>query len=107
MKVTTLLFFLTLTVVWGQTPENNSFEKFEVIRGTNISHWLSQSKSRGLEREKFFTQKDVQSIAQMGFDHIDSMQSFTLVANFFDDRITGRKDAFILIMDRNCYAERC
>jgi len=70
MKVTTLLFFLTLTVVWGQTPENNSFEKFEVIRGTNISHWLSQSKSRGLEREKFFTQKDVQSIAQMGFDHI-------------------------------------
>ncbi len=45
-------------------------EKFEVKRGTNIAHWLSQSDRRGIEREKFFTEADVKKIASMGFDHI-------------------------------------
>lgn len=46
---------------------------FKVTRGTNISHWLSQSQRRGAERRAFFTQTDVQRIAEMGggkFDHI-------------------------------------
>lgn len=44
--------------------------KFEVKSGTNVAHWLSQSSRRGVEREAFFTEADVQAIAQMGFDHI-------------------------------------
>lgn len=43
---------------------------FTVRRGTNISHWLSQSRHRGDERTSWFTQDDVQRIAEMGFDHI-------------------------------------
>jgi endoglucanase len=43
---------------------------FSVRRGTNISHWLSQSKARGAERKAFFTQADVQRIADWGFDHL-------------------------------------
>lgn len=46
---------------------------FTIRRGTNISHWLSQSQRRGSERRAFFTQEDVQRIAEMGggrFDHI-------------------------------------
>jgi len=43
---------------------------FSVTRGTNISHWLSQSKRRGAERKAFFTQADVKRIADWGFDHI-------------------------------------
>ena len=39
-------------------------------RGTNISHWLSQSKQRGEARKAFFTKEDVQRIAAWGFDHI-------------------------------------
>jgi len=39
-------------------------------RGTNISHWLSQSDQRGAARRKFFTQDDVKRIADWGFDHI-------------------------------------
>lgn len=70
MKATALLFFLTCTMVWSQNPDKIAFEKFEVIRGTNVAHWLSQSKTRGTEREEFFTQEDVEAIAQMGFDHI-------------------------------------
>ena len=43
---------------------------FDIARGTNISHWLSQSKRRGAERRAFFTRDDVQRIAGYGFDHI-------------------------------------
>jgi endoglucanase len=43
---------------------------FVVRRGTNISHWLSQSRRRGEERRAWFTRKDVEFIASLGFDHI-------------------------------------
>jgi endoglucanase len=43
---------------------------FSVKRGTNIAHWLSQSKRRGRERSEFFTGKDVEYIKSAGFDHI-------------------------------------
>jgi endoglucanase len=43
---------------------------FRIRRGTNISHWLSQSTRRGAEREAWFTQKDVAFIRSLGFDHI-------------------------------------
>lgn len=38
-------------------------------RGTNISHWLSQSDRRGDERRAWFTPEDVRRIADFGFDH--------------------------------------
>jgi endoglucanase len=53
---------------------------FQVHRGTNISHWLSQSERRGAERAAWFTREDVQYITRLrpaglqgagrGFDHI-------------------------------------
>ena len=43
---------------------------FEIHRGTNISHWLSQSAMRGEERRRWFTRADVERIASWGFDHI-------------------------------------
>ncbi len=43
---------------------------FTIRRGTNISHWLSQSERRGAERAAFFTADDVALIARMGFDHV-------------------------------------
>jgi endoglucanase len=45
-------------------------DKFVFKRGTNISHWLSQSKVRGLDRINYFTAKDVKYLADLGFDHI-------------------------------------
>lgn len=44
--------------------------EFVFKRGTNISHWLSQSNRRGEERRNFFTEKDVQYLAGLGFDHL-------------------------------------
>jgi endoglucanase len=46
------------------------YESFEIRRGTNIAHWLSQSERRGEERTKFITEKDIMFIDSMGFDHI-------------------------------------
>ena len=40
------------------------------FRGTNISHWLSQTQSRGAERRAWFTETDMKRIADFGFDHI-------------------------------------
>lgn len=45
-------------------------QTFEVRRGTNISHWLSQSEQRGTERQAWFTEADVQRIAAWNCDHI-------------------------------------
>ena len=43
---------------------------FDIHRGTNISHWLSQSKARGQERRAYFTRADVQRLAGLGLDHL-------------------------------------
>lgn len=45
-------------------------EPFKIKCGTNIAHWLSQSRRRGVERAAFFTEKDVKYIDSLGFDHI-------------------------------------
>jgi endoglucanase len=43
---------------------------FTVHRGTNISHWLSQSERRGEERRAWFTKEDAAYLAGLGFDHL-------------------------------------
>jgi endoglucanase len=43
---------------------------FRLGRGTNISHWLSQSSRRGEERRAVLTREDIARIADWGFDHI-------------------------------------
>ena len=39
--------------------------RFYIHRGTNISHWLSQSQARGQERRERFTQDDVKRLASL------------------------------------------
>lgn len=39
-------------------------------RGVNISHWLSQSARRGKARRAWFTQRDAEYIAELGYDHL-------------------------------------
>lgn len=46
------------------------FERFEIKRGTNLSHWLSQSSRRGAEREAYITRDDIEYIKSLGFDHV-------------------------------------
>ncbi len=43
---------------------------FAIKRGTNISHWLSQSEARGAPRRARFVREDVRKLAELGFDHL-------------------------------------
>lgn len=73
------------------------YSSFEIKRGTNIAHWLSQSDRRGEERAKFITEKDIRFIDSVGFDHIrlpiDEEQ-------MWDETGKRNDDAFILL--NNC-----
>jgi endoglucanase len=43
---------------------------FAIRRGTNVSHWLSQSGARGQERRDYFTRDDAEWLARLGLDHL-------------------------------------
>ena len=96
MKSVNFLMVLLVGLLFSQCSDNVS-NKFTVKRGTNLAHWLSQSKVRGKEREKFITVVDIQDIAQMGFDHvrlpIDEEQ-------MWDENGNRHDDAFLLMT--NC-----
>ena len=71
-------------------------------RGTNISHWLSQSDRRGEDRAAWFTQQDVQFLADLGLDHIripiDECQ-------MWDDQERPLNDGFDLLESALDWAE--
>lgn len=76
------LFLLYLLIVFQSVgfalPPVKGTGDFIIKRGTNISHWLSQSEARGDARRNYFTEKDVKYLAGLGFDHlripVDEMQ---------------------------------
>ena len=98
--------FLVLSVLVFQLQTSfsqNNNNDFIIKRGTNISHWLSQSDTRGEERKNYFTEKDVKYLAGLGFDHlripIDEMQLW---------HENGEKDeeAFSLLQDALNWCEK-
>lgn len=74
MKFICLLLILlteaSLTCHQTSQAASSTDDTFFVTKGTNVAHWLSQSKRIGQEREQYFTEDDVKAIAEMGFDHI-------------------------------------
>jgi endoglucanase len=71
----------TESIVQQQTD----YTVFRIEKGTNISHWLSQSSRRGQEREAFFQRDDVEYLASLGMDHlrfpVDEEQMFDEAGN--------------------------
>lgn len=68
-----LLIILILMTFWSCQPKPitiGSPTDFKIFKGTNIAHWLSQSKRLGAERDSFFQEKDVLVLKEMGFDHL-------------------------------------
>lgn len=45
-------------------------EGFRIKRGTNLSHWLSQSEERGEARRLHIQEDDFARLAELGFDHV-------------------------------------
>lgn len=83
------LFLSILLLVSCNTKSTEENHKFEVKRGTNLAHFLSQSRKRGAEREAFVLREDIEAIAKMGFDHvrlpIDEEQMWDENGNRHDD----------------------
>ena len=48
----------------------NKATKFDFHQGVNVGNWLSQSWVMGEQREKIFTDEDIELLVSNGFDHI-------------------------------------
>jgi len=64
--------------------------------GTNLAHWLSQTRRQGAERRGFITERDIADIAGLGFEHVripvDEVQ-------MWDDAGRRDEDAFTALHD--------
>jgi len=92
--VSVFIFSSCKTDKGTDVEETQSKPSFEIHRGTNIAHWLSQSEKRGAERAAFFKKEDIAFIDSVGFDHIrlpvDEEQ-------LWDDMGKRHEDAFTLL----------
>ncbi|WP_255373600.1 glycoside hydrolase family 5 protein [Chitinophaga sp. CF118] len=70
-------------------------EGFNIQRGVNLSHWLSQTGGRrGISQSEYFTEKDMAFIAESGFDHIRIPVDESELWDYKDEKY---KDAFTLL----------
>lgn len=86
--------FLSIGIISAASGQTQKDEGFVIRRGTNISHWLSQSGKRGKERAAWFTKKDVAYLAGIGLDHlrlpVDEEQ-------LWDEKGRPQEEAFALL----------
>ena len=59
-----------LLISCKQQPVNKGYQPFVISRGVNLSHWLSQTKRQGQERDTFITEADIRFVASLGYDHV-------------------------------------
>ena len=50
--------------------ETNEVNNFKIQRGTNVSHWLSQSEERGEARKQHIQEDDFARLDSLGFDFV-------------------------------------
>ncbi|MBR6182864.1 MAG: cellulase family glycosylhydrolase [Prevotella sp.] len=53
-----------------ETETKGEVNNFKIKRGTNLSHWLSQSKERGEARKQHIQEDDFQRLEELGFDFV-------------------------------------
>jgi endoglucanase len=62
---------LAVVSVVNCTPvKHDSPSDFVIGKGTNLAHWLSQSRRRGEERSAYIQEMDLEYIAGLGFEHV-------------------------------------
>ncbi|MCQ2147719.1 MAG: glycoside hydrolase family 5 protein [Bacteroidales bacterium] len=84
------------------SPKAEKTEGFKIKRGTNLSHWLSQSWVRGDARKNHIQEDDFVRLHELGFDHvripIDEVQFWDEEGNKLPeawDLLTGALDLAI------------
>ena len=61
---------LTMAACSGQSTKTDGVNNFTIKRGTNLSHWLSQSRVRGEARRLHIQEDDFARLEQLGFDFV-------------------------------------
>lgn len=72
-KIISYLAFMALMIlaVTGcSKTEKDVVNDFRIKRGTNLSHWLSQSEERGEARRTHIQEDDFERLEQLGFDFV-------------------------------------
>ena len=72
------IFFLALLAIVmlavaacaDKPAEDNGVNNFRIRRGTNLSHWLSQSEERGEARKQHIQEDDFERLERLGFDFV-------------------------------------
>jgi len=61
---------LGLASCMSQSEKNSEVNNFRIQRGTNLSHWLSQSEERGEARRQHIQEDDFERLDSLGFDFV-------------------------------------
>ena len=67
--VSMALFVITLLSL-AACSQSGGVNNFSIKRGTNLSHWLSQSRVTGEERRKHIQEDDFARLEELGFDFV-------------------------------------
>ena len=94
---------LALTACTTKSETNNEVNNFKIQRGTNVSHWLSQSEERGEARQMHIQEDDFARLDSLGFDFvrlpIDEVQ-------FWDEEGNKLPEAWELMTNAIDWAEK-
>ena len=61
---------LVLSACSTKSENDNGVNDFRIHRGTNLSHWLSQSEERGEARQMHIQEDDFARLDSLGFDFV-------------------------------------
>ena len=64
------IVMLAVAACADKPAEDNGVNNFRIRRGTNLSHWLSQSEERGEARKQHIQEDDFERLEQLGFDFV-------------------------------------
>ena len=99
----TAMMMLAVTACTNNDVKNNGVNDFKIGRGTNVSHWLSQSEERGEARRLHIQEDDFARLDSLGFDFvrlpIDEVQ-------FWDEDGNKLPEAWELMINAINWAEK-
>ena len=69
-SVLAFMAIMVMTACSTKTATTDGVNNFRIKRGTNLSHWLSQSEERGEARRLHIQEDDFERLEQLGFDFV-------------------------------------
>ena len=94
MKKLSVLLAMLAFAIMPALAQTGKVNNFKIRRGTNVSHWLSQSEARGEMRRLHIQEEDFARLESLGFDFvripIDEVQ-------FWDEQGNKQPEAWTLL----------